>query len=166
MRFQTGVNLAILSALSVVPVAECTVDTALKIVSSVGEVAAAAHAIKQIWAREVTAEGDFALTAELETVTPEISLEGRAKPCISVPAGVPSNVVENCCAALSGKYLYISGWKSTKKIRVTGIPYACISAAPWFDGTGVVPYACGDSCLEWAGLSSADFTAVANAFSF
>lgn len=52
------------------------------------------------------------------------------------------------------------------EIRVTGIPYACISAAPWFDGTGVVPYACGDDCLEWAGLSGADFDAVARAFSF
>lgn len=116
MRFQAGLsNLILLSALGLSPVAECTIDTALKAIQTVGEVAAAAKAIKNIWEREVTAEGDFSLGAELE---PFDALDARATTCLKVPAGVPSNVVTNCCSALSGKTIYISGWRSAKSKSV------------------------------------------------
>ncbi|KAI1778777.1 hypothetical protein F4818DRAFT_437584 [Hypoxylon cercidicola] len=84
------------------------------------------------------------------------SLEARAS-CMPTPKGVPENVIQNCCDSLHGAHITVKGSKSSKKITITGIPYPCISAAPWFDGTGTVPYACGDDCLEWAGLSDDEF---------
>lgn len=192
MRFQAGLSIALLSTAGFAPVAECTVDTALKVIQTAGELAGAGANIKKIWDTKTQARRtdgvDVAFAVELEDADQdEGSLVPRAKSCgITVPAGVPSNVIENCCNSLAGKTLYFSGWKKSKsksmeqtasevshadalcltEIRVEGIPYPCISAAPWFDNTDVVPYACGDTCLEWAGVSYADFDAVTRAFGF
>ncbi|KAI0379540.1 hypothetical protein F5Y04DRAFT_282961 [Hypomontagnella monticulosa] len=105
-------------------------------------------------------EGDFHVELGLRE---ESGNSERAARCLNVPADIPTNVVDNCCASLNGATITVSGTKSSQKIRIDGLPYPCISLAPWFDQVGNVPYACGDACLEWAGLSSSSFDALANA---
>ncbi|KAI2602716.1 hypothetical protein GGR54DRAFT_644714 [Hypoxylon sp. NC1633] len=107
------------------------------------------------------ADGDFHVEIGLRDAP--AAHGARATQCLNVPAGVPSNAVDNCCAALKGATITASGSKATQKIRIDGLPYPCISLAPWFDQVGNVPYACGDACLEWAGLSSSSFDTLANA---
>ncbi|KAI4863469.1 hypothetical protein F4820DRAFT_372598 [Hypoxylon rubiginosum] len=114
--------------------------------------------------REVSPDGDFHVELGLDDI-PQVEGGGnavRAQRCLNVPADIPTYLVDNCCKALSGATITASGSKSSQKIRIDGLPYDCISLAPWFDNVGNVPYACGDACLEWAGLSSSSFDTLAN----
>jgi hypothetical protein len=49
-------------------------------------------------------------------------------------------------------------------IKIQGVPYPCISAAPWIDGVGAVPFACGDDCLQYANLSKDEYNHLRTAF--
>ncbi|XXH02752.1 hypothetical protein Hte_009137 [Hypoxylon texense] len=119
--------------------------------------------------REASPDGDsFRVELGLDDDIPQVEERGsssngeRAARCLNVPDDIPTYLVDNCCKALSGATITASGSKSSQKIRIDGLPYDCISLAPWFDNVGNVPYACGDYCLEWAGLSSSSFDALAN----
>ncbi len=59
--------------------------------------------------------------------------------------------------------------KAYPDVRVQGIPYACISAAPWLDGVsqsqgGTPPFACGNDCLQWTNLNKAQYDRVKQIF--
>ncbi|KAI1370889.1 hypothetical protein F4677DRAFT_450960 [Hypoxylon crocopeplum] len=165
MRLEiAGTSIALLIS-SFATVAQCT-DFEFLAVASAAAAAALGFKIKnhiQYLKRDVSDDG-FAVELGLRDAA---QVEGgnskRATRCLNVPADVPTNVVDNCCAALNGVTITVSGSKATQKFRVDGLPYPCISLAPWFDQVGNVPYACGDACLEWGGLSGSSFDALANA---
>ncbi|KAI0182116.1 hypothetical protein GGR52DRAFT_568317 [Hypoxylon sp. FL1284] len=124
----------------------------------IGEVAGTVAGAAVHWfgrKRDFSSGKDFTFEAEL-AVPGASGLHARAS-CMTTPSGVPENVIQDCCDALNGAQITVNGYEGDKKITITGIPYPCISAAPWFDGTGTVPYACGDDCLEYAGLSGDEF---------
>ncbi|KAI0376143.1 hypothetical protein F5Y04DRAFT_267155 [Hypomontagnella monticulosa] len=120
----------------------------------------------EIVVSEVSNKRDFDMTDgfEIEATVAENSLEARGKYCMAVPKGVPENVIENCCNALRGARIKVTGKNPQSGIKITGIPYPCISAAPWFDGVGTVPFACGDDCLQYANLSKDEYRQVRQAF--
>ncbi|KAI6084731.1 hypothetical protein F4821DRAFT_166282 [Hypoxylon rubiginosum] len=110
--------------------------------------------------RDFADEHGFELEGTINTPV----LDARAQYCMPVPSGVPENVIENCCNALKGARIKVTGQNPQSGIKITGIPYPCISAAPWFDGVGAVPFACGDDCLQYAGLTNDEYTQVRQAF--
>ncbi|KAK3367514.1 hypothetical protein B0H63DRAFT_529233 [Podospora didyma] len=109
------------------------------------------------------AEPLFLVRSEADVVArgPEFMAEMMKRAsCPAAPNGVPQNVVGNCCNALRGKTLQmnsINTGKTVPDVRVKKIPFPCISAAPWLDGTtqggGTPPFACGDDCLQWTNLN-------------
>ncbi|KAK6954626.1 hypothetical protein Daesc_004593 [Daldinia eschscholtzii] len=117
--------------------------------------------VKEIDKRDVVGEDDFAIEAKIQLNN---ELYNRGKYCMDVPKGVPENVIENCCNALRGAHIKVTGENPKSGIKITGIPYPCISAAPWFDGVGSVPFACGDDCLQYADLTNDEYTQVRKAF--
>ncbi|KAI1772979.1 hypothetical protein F4818DRAFT_443865 [Hypoxylon cercidicola] len=119
----------------------------------------------EITVNEIKNNKEFGDEFELEgTVSAGGALDSRAKYCMAVPNGVPENVIENCCNALRGARIKVTGQNPRDGIKITGIPYPCISAAPWFDGVGAVPFACGDDCLQYAGLTNDEYTQIRKAF--
>ncbi|KAF3056408.1 hypothetical protein GL218_06478 [Daldinia childiae] len=117
--------------------------------------------VKEIDKRDITGEDGFEIEAKVQLNN---ELYNRGKYCMDVPNGVPENVIENCCNSLRGAHIKVTGDNPKSGIKITGIPYPCISAAPWFDGVGTVPFACGDDCLQYADLTNDEYTQVRNAF--
>ncbi|KAI2629230.1 hypothetical protein GGS26DRAFT_591900 [Hypomontagnella submonticulosa] len=113
---------------------------------------------------EVSNKRDFPDAFEIQATITENSLEARGKYCMAVSNGVPQNVIENYCNALRGARIKVTGQNPKSGIKITGIPYHCISAVPWFDGVGSVPFACGDHCLQYASLSKDGYSQVRPAF--
>ncbi|KAI0849139.1 hypothetical protein F5Y00DRAFT_261955 [Daldinia vernicosa] len=71
---------------------------------------------------------------------------------------------QSCPAPVWGAHIKVTGDNPKFGIKITGIPYSCISAAPWFDGVGTVPFACGDDCLQYTDLTNDEYTQVRQAF--
>ncbi|KAI6784823.1 uncharacterized protein J7T54_007916 [Emericellopsis cladophorae] len=94
----------------------------------------------------------------------EFNVEDRQSSCFSnVKEGVPQHIVDSCCNGLSGAWVTVSGSPSNG-VSIAGLPYDCIPLAPWIDGTGSVPYACGDDCIKYDGLTQDEYNALKNAF--
>ncbi|KAI1469840.1 uncharacterized protein F4812DRAFT_457243 [Daldinia caldariorum] len=115
--------------------------------------------VEEIDKRDVIGDGEdnFAVEAKVQFNN---ELYNRGKYCMDVSKGVPENVVEKCCNALRGAHIKVTG--KTPKSGLEG--EGEVSAAPWFDGVGSVPFACGDDCLQYADLTHDEYTQMRKAF--
>ncbi|KAI5859418.1 hypothetical protein GGS23DRAFT_585353 [Durotheca rogersii] len=162
MRYQAATGAAVLAGFTMLQ--SCPAPVWQLVPAIAGIVAGALEiTVSEIGKRDVDGEEFNVETVVATDIKPD-TLNARAKYCMPVPKGVPENVISNCCNSLRNAHIKITGKNPKSGIKITGIPYPCISAAPWFDGVGAVPFACGSDCLQYADLTNAEYNQVRKAF--
>ncbi|PVI01090.1 hypothetical protein DM02DRAFT_367364 [Periconia macrospinosa] len=154
MRYQLASMAAVLVGFTMMQTCPAPVGAVIgfiaSIVGSVGKVI-----VNELSKRDFD-DGGFEYEFTLGTMEPDsASLDKRAT-CMPTPNGVPENVIQNCCNSLRGARIVVTG-SGPGSVQAKGVPFPCISAAPWIDGVGAVPFACGDTCLQWNGLSQSEY---------